>query len=658
MHCLILSLFLLAPVAPGAALDKKLDAAAAEVREKIAGGTRKERQAALDALVDLGNAGAVPILQAHFAEASEILRRNRDEVVRKTFVLQRKLEMLAAMKIRVERDPSLEEMVSSLKMETTSLDRAIGELAVKVRSKQSLVDDLGGATEGLFGSFASGAYKKADKALWADAEDHAELGVRIAAVEMLGRVGGKGATMRLHRLVSDVHKDRLRLKKELPKLEQKVAEFERRIQREQDQNKGSHSQATQGQYNQLKAQPAKLRRELHSMAFLIDASTEAAGLALTREQGKNLDKTLKSLVKHAQAIRGTLKLLTLDVFSYASSDPVRSKLGEMLAEAKEPLERAEIIDALARIGGRDSIPELLSTHLLDPSWHVRSRTADALAILRSKAAIPVLIERLEADEGRVRTDVRAALESLTGQRFGTNFALWRRWWADQGEDFEVSEVPVEPAGSLSAEEAVGVTFFGIKTESQRVLFVFDVSRSMNFAMVPRNNPNDDMGREPDWPGAGEDSRLDAAKRELVKALGGVGEGGVLNIVMYATDVWSWREDPVEVDTEIKSEVIRYVGALTANGGTNIWGAMKHALDLAGVEEGGGWSAPVVDTIYLLSDGRASVGVTTNSDEILSYIKERNRTAGITIHTIGLSGAQDAYLLRSLAEQNGGQYVAR
>ena len=33
-------------------------------------------------------------------------------------------------------------------------------------------------------------------------------------------------------------------------------------------------------------------------------------------------------------------------------------------------------------------------------------------------------------------------------------------------------------------------------------------------------------------------------------------------------------------------------------------------------------------------------------------------AGITIHTIGLSGAQDAYLMRSLAEQNGGPSAAR
>jgi hypothetical protein len=53
-----------------------------------------------------------------------------------------------------------------------------------------------------------------------------------------------------------------------------------------------------------------------------------------------------------------------------------------------------------------------------------------------------------------------------------------------------------------------------------------------------------------------------------------------------------------------------------------------------------------------------VGLTTQPDEILAYVREKNRSGGIVIHTIGLSGAQDAYLLSELAAQNGGTYSAR
>jgi Mg-chelatase subunit ChlD len=83
-----------------------------------------------------------------------------------------------------------------------------------------------------------------------------------------------------------------------------------------------------------------------------------------------------------------------------------------------------------------------------------------------------------------------------------------------------------------------------------------------------------------------------------------------------------------------------------------------ALDLAGADADEKWEEPEIDTIFVLSDGRPSVGLSTDADEILALVKERNEAAGITIHTIGLSGAQDAYLLRSLAEQNGGTYAAR
>ena len=58
------------------------------------------------------------------------------------------------------------------------------------------------------------------------------------------------------------------------------------------------------------------------------------------------------------------------------------------------------------------------------------------------------------------------------------------------------------------------------------------------------------------------------------------------------------------------------------------------------------------------DGDTDEGLSTDADETLAFVREMNTNAGVVIHTIGLSGAQDAYLLRSLAEQNGGSYTSR
>jgi hypothetical protein len=256
--------------------------------------------------------------------------------------------------------------------------------------------------------------------------------------------------------------------------------------------------------------------------------------------------------------------------------------------------------------------------------------------------------------------VGQALTSLTGQDFRGNVALWQRWWKENEASFQVPEQPPEKSAEEEARESAGVTFFGISTESQRILFVLDLSGSMDFAMVPKSNPDDDPGKPYDYPEEGESSRLQVAKRDLIKALGGLRDGGVFNLVLYASDVWTWTDDGrlVTMEPKTRAQVVEFVEAADAVGGTNIYGAMERALDVAGAKGGGEWSKPAVDTIYLLTDGRATVGVTTDPDEILAYVRERNRTAGIVIHTIGLSDAHDAVLLRRLAEENGGKYVGR
>ena len=173
---------------------------------------------------------------------------------------------------------------------------------------------------------------------------------------------------------------------------------------------------------------------------------------------------------------------------------------------------------------------------------------------------------------------------------------------------------------------------------------------------------DDMRKRPvlprDFPGEGEISRLTAAKRDLVKALSGLREGALFNVVFYASDVWTWADDLVEMSAGAREEVASFVEETGAVGGTNIYGALERALELAGASEDGDWAEPEIDTIYLLTDGRATVGLTTDTDDILAFVRERNRTAGITINTIGLSAAHDTNLLRRLAEENGGTYVGR
>jgi hypothetical protein len=401
-----------------------------------------------------------------------------------------------------------------------------------------------------------------------------------------------------------------------------------------------------------------VQRAVVSLAQIMEACVDAGGRALSREEGLLLERALVALLRAQKKAKGDARLRTLEMIARAESAEVLAALRGLLEKEKDPTVKGKVIAALAAVKDHELTGWLLDDALADESWQVRSRAMAALSTLRSREAIPVLIARLDSIEGRELTDCGESLKGLTGMDFHGNAELWKRWWADNQDSFEVPKLTDDSEASVAAEEFIGVTFFGIRTDSRRVLFVLDLSGSMNFAMVPRDNPDDDPAKPYDEPQGDEYSRLAVAKAELLRALGGIDVGSVFNLVMYASDVWTWKDDLVEMEEGTRPAVAAYLEGLEAVGATNLYSALEVALDLAGADADEKWEEPEIDTIFVLSDGRPSVGLSTDADEILALVKERNETAGITIHTIGLSGAQDAYLLRSLAEQNGGTYAAR
>ena len=67
---------------------------------------------------------------------------------------------------------------------------------------------------------------------------------------------------------------------------------------------------------------------------------------------------------------------------------------------------------------------------------------ETLALLRSREAVPSLIECLSDPEDSIRKVALASLESITGKRMGESFpmdddsrerliARWRGWWRDE-----------------------------------------------------------------------------------------------------------------------------------------------------------------------------------------------------------------------------------
>jgi HEAT repeat protein len=549
-----------------------------------------------------------------------------------------------------EQMPAQEEHIKKLQKELDKARKTIGDL-------QPWRDALGEGMAKLFTSLGPKS-KKPETEIWKDAAENPDTDLRLASVDLLGRIGGPGTAVQLHDLLVTANEQAAKLQDRLNKAMGDVRKMEKRLQDEAVATGGQRSAANQDQYDRIKADATAAQEQITKLDLFADTATHAGGIALSREGAKDLERSLPKLIA-ALKKKDHSRVDTLRLLTEAKSDRVRTAVRALLDAETDPIGMATMIDGLAALGDKTLAPVLIEKYIGHENWYVRVRAAQALSRLRSREGVPALIARLEAEkEGRVRTDLSVALRSLTAQNFHSNVTLWQRWWKDNEASFQVPELAEEKTWLEEASEATGVTFFGITTESQRVLFVLDLSGSMKFSMVPKKNPDDDPGKPFDMPEGNEPSRLEVAKRDLRKAVGGLRDGGTFNLVLFASDVWTWSDKLETMSPDARTEVQQFIDKADAVGGTNIYGALERALDLAGAKGGDAWSKPAIDTIYLLTDGKASVGVTTDVDAILSFVRSRNQTAGIVIHTIGLSDAQDAVLLRRLAEENGGTYVSR
>jgi len=178
--------------------------------------------------------------------------------------------------------------------------------------------------------------------------------------------------------------------------------------------------------------------------------------------------------------------------------------------------------------------------------------------------------------------------------------------------------------------------FGIPTGN--VLFLIDVSGSMDatFTLSTGQKMN----------------RLDFVKKEVAKTITNFEETTQFNILAYASNVRSWKNDGLQKSSETNIvDAVNFSKNLTANGGTNMYAALQQAWNISGV-----------DTIYLLTDGSPSVGITDTS-RIISDVKAWNAQTPIKINTIAfLMGSDDSddkpasrKLMSALAEATNGVY---
>jgi len=275
------------------------------------------------------------------------------------------------------------------------------------------------------------------------------------------------------------------------------------------------------------------------------------------------------------------------------------------------------------------------------AWRVRAAAIDAAIAAWRREVVPLLIERLALESGRLRLDLADALGVLSGKDLGPDPELWQSWWETARADFALGVRPEGRSASRAPApegETRMASFFRLPVYGTRIAFLLDCSGSMR-------DPLDET--QP-----GSETKFELARDELEKTLTGLDASVSFDVFLYRY--------PSEYPP--RPELTRALGGLRpwskarakkatawlerqeAKG----WGAFSDALSLLLAED--------VDTIYFLSDGRPSRGRFDRGFRLIDELKRANRFRQVVIHTVLTGHARaDLEFLEDLSASTGGRF---
>ena len=393
---------------------------------------------------------------------------------------------------------------------------------------------------------------------------------------------------------------------------------------------------------------------------------------------------IEQYVQSARRLDGGVKYEVARALA-AIGDPGESGLlGALLEDDAAPV-RLAACDAVTKL----KLTELgaaVTERLRDEEWQVQAAAIEAVATLRPQAAVQPLIDLMRA-AGRLRTECADALFRITALDFGVDPDRWQEQWtklmAIEGWRIPTDEELAKKAASRKKYDGFygrkeeTNAFAGIPTTSTNVLFVIDVSGSM-----------DDLVVEVDkFRGYRDRRRFTIVQTELLNTIESLSADTNFNIVAFATDLDPWKKRLVPANVVNRDSAKRFVERLKPLGGseaqelaaaglggsanlaagkTNTLKALLYGFGVdpekpARMRAVTGFDKKTVkakrplDTIYFLSDGRPSVGARIEPLEILADVRKHNELFRIVIHTIAIGDFQKSFL-EQLARENGGVFV--
>ena len=369
-------------------------------------------------------------------------------------------------------------------------------------------------------------------------------------------------------------------------------------------------------------------------------------------------------------------------------DPaVKDELALLLQDAEAAV-RMAAADAVAKLGVRGLGKELVPL-LADATWQVQSSAIAAVSKTRTEEAIDALIDLMKKG-GRFKEETADALFRITKLDFGLDPDEWTKqikklrdipgWRIPTDEEVAKAEESRKKTDSYyGVKKEDKKTFGGITTTSTNLLFIIDISGSMEELVIEHEKFQ--AGYD-DW------RKFTIVRTELLNTISSLKDNTNFNIIAFATDLHPWKNFLVQANGVNKDAALSWVKRLKPLGGveaqeaaagglggsanvgagkTNTYKSLmavfgydpdKAPLQPVGPTTGGAVKISKeskLDTVFFLSDGRPSTGKFVDMNEILREVKDRNQLYKVVIHTIAIGEFQKDFMKR-LAQDNGGVFV--
>ncbi len=194
----------------------------------------------------------------------------------------------------------------------------------------------------------------------------------------------------------------------------------------------------------------------------------------------------------------------------------------------------------------------------DSNWQVRAAAIEAIQTMRFREGVQPLIDRMRVEEGRLRGDAYDVLKELTFSQYEDDPDQWQKFWDRNKDTFVIPDLTavLEARRKRDAEgtrySSPTAEFAGIPTKSRRIIFVIDISGSME-TQVTEIERFREGGKD-----YGTFQRLEIVKKELTETIKSFDGSVNFNILAFATTLKWWKKNLVRSNILNRSSAVDFV----------------------------------------------------------------------------------------------------